>query len=694
MKIKKILIKKRSSKVFLMSLIIAIFMILSAISGLTVNVEISASSHANSSKTSLSSTLLMSGKNTQNSMGVNPLNYYSNEPAPMGLADYGVINPGLLETTYTYNTTSFLGGASINSLSTGSTNTSVNQQMTFQFNINLAFCNGATLCVYWVQDVAYVNTFTNQIVFIDNVWNMSAPSANMQNSTVTGNGTIGDSSGTFFYYDPAASSLPGNYVNLNYPSNVQFMMNSTVNSGIPEVNFMYNDGYGWVTYDNVLFKFATDLSGDLGFVVSGNAYEPNGYTPYDAELTLGGPGGGSSTTDTQSNVNLTIQYWNGHNYQEISNAFNFGSHTAETIGNVISNSYYFTHTGNLFEELTAGSNGSLQQVYTSSDISLLNISMPLTSGTVYVNGSAHSFVGGNINLTLGPGSYKVEIYSNSLLYKSMTVNLTAGEYLPLEVDESPVTFTESGLPQGIVWWVNLTGYHYSSSTDTISFYESNGTYSYTLSTNDKNYAPSNPTGIFAVNGKTVSQSAVFVPVLYNVTFKETGLPSGMSWSVTSGSTTHSSTNSTISFKEMNGTYVFSISNLTLYYSNDYSVSTAVNGKNVTETISFLHYAYITGTLSPGNATLKINGKTVSVSGGNFNVSVVAGNYTITATSNGYTSYSNNITIAAGGVKTLNISLKSNSTPISPTLEYAAIGAIVVVIAGVGGVLGMMRMRRR
>ena len=690
------IIEKKSGKVFLISLIIAIFMIMSAISGLTVSLDKKVSNQVNTSTTSLSSKLLMPGKSIQNSMGVNPLNYYSNEPAPMGLADYGVINPGLFETTYAYNTTSFLGGANINSLSTGSNNTTINQQMTFQFNINLAFENGASLYVYWVQDVAFVNTSTNQIFFIDNIWNMSAPSANMQNSTFTGNGTIGDSSGTYFYYDFANSSLPGNFVNLKYPSNVQFMMNSTVNGGVPQVNFMYNDGYGWVTYDNVLFSFVNNLSGDLGFVVDGQTTEPDGYSPYDAELTLGGPGGGSSTTDVQSNVNLTIQYWNGHNYQEISNAFNFGSHTAETIGNVISNSYYFTYTGNLFEEVTAGSGGSLQQVYTSSDISLLNISMPLSSGTVYVNGNAHSFVGGNINLTLGPGSYQVEIYSNSLLYKSMTVNLTAGEYLPLEVSESLVTFTATGLPQNTVWWVNLTGQSHSSSTSTISFYESNGTYSYTLSTNDKNYMPGNSGGVFVVDGKTVSESAVFVPVLYNVSLKEVGLPSGMSWSVSSGSTTHSSTNSTISFKEMNGTYRFTVSNLTLYYSNE-SFQIVVNGKNVTETVHFLHYAYITGTLSPGSASLKINGKTVSVSGGKFNISVVAGNYTVTASESGYSTYSYNVTLSAGGVKTLNITLKSNSSPssnpISPELEYIAIGVIVLVIAGAGGI-GFVRMRRR
>jgi hypothetical protein len=95
--------------------------------------------------------------------------------------------------------------------------------------------------------------------------------------------------------------------------------------------------------------------------------------------------------------------------------------------------------------------------------------------------------------------------------------------------------------------------------------------------------------------------------------------------------------------------------------------------------------------------LKINGKTVSVSGGAFNISVVAGNYTVTSNENGYTSYSNNFTLSAGGVKTLNITLNSNSpnnsNPISPELKYIAIGAIIIVVAGLGG-FGIIRMRRK
>lgn len=657
------------------------------------------SNNASISKSSLTDKLLIPGETLPTSMGIDPCSLYSNEPAPMGLADYGVINPGLFETTYAYNTTSFLGGANISSLSTyNSTNATVNHEMTFQLNLNLAFRNGKNLFVYWVQDVAFINTSTHQIQFIDNVWNMSSQSSNMHNSTIAGNGTIGNSSGTYFYYSCANPNLRGNLINLNYPSSVQFMMNSTVKNGMPEVNFMYNDGFGWVTYDNAIFSFATNLSEDLGFVVDGKITEPDNYSLYDAELILGGPGGGTSTTDLQSNVNLTLQYWNGHNYQEISNAFNFGSDTAETIGNVISKPYYTTYTGNLFEEVTAGSDGSLKQVYTSSNISLLNISTPLPSGTLYVNGSAHPFVGKDVNLTLGPGSYKLEIYSNSTLYSSINVNLTSGEYLPLEITDSKildytVMFSESGLTSGTTWYVNLSdGQTFKSSTSTISFSEPDGRYSYTIATTDKTYSA--PEGSFTVNGMSVSERVTFSKVRYNVTFIESGLPAGTIWYAngTGGLSNHIPAPGNVTFTLTNGTYTFSVTNLSIYYTENSAFIVTVNGKNITETLDYQHWAYITGTV-PSNATITINGYTITASSGKFNISVPAGKYVLTATLSGYDKYYNNFTLNPGVVKNISITLTpvSRASTTSPLGIYIIIGALIAVVV-IGSIIAVVKRR--
>jgi hypothetical protein len=73
---------------------------------------------------------------------VDPENLYSNEPAPVGLADYG-LGPDTLfggYTPYKYNTTSFLGSAKIYNLSVVDNSTG-NKCMAVQFNVNLVFNN-------------------------------------------------------------------------------------------------------------------------------------------------------------------------------------------------------------------------------------------------------------------------------------------------------------------------------------------------------------------------------------------------------------------------------------------------------------------------------------------------------------------------------------------------------------------------
>jgi hypothetical protein len=258
-----------------------------------------------------------------------------------------------------------------------------------------------------------------------------------------------------------------------------------------------------------------------------------------------------------------------------------------------------------------------------------------------------------------------------------------------------VTFTESGLPSGTSWYVNLSnGQTYSSTNGTISFKEPNGTYPYTVATSLRTFQPSSSTGSFNVNGAPLSESVTFLRP-YEVTITESGLPSGTEWFVNgSGLPAHATSPSNISFSLTNGTYAFTATNLSSYYTKTYSFTVTVSGKNVTETIRYYHYAYITGTISPGNATLTINGKDVSLSSaGAFNVSVANGTYHVVASLSGYNSYYSNFTLNSGNVKNLSITLKpvSNKATISSIEIYAIIGAVVAIVVIIGV---LMFVRRR
>ena len=153
-----------------------------------------------------------------------------------------------------------------------------------------------------------------------------------------------------------------------------------------------------------------------------------------------------------------------------------------------------------------------------------------------------------------------------------------------------VTFTESGLPSGSTWYVNVTASgstkSYSSTSTSLSFSELNGSYTYKVASLSKTYAPSAYSGSFTVNGAKVSESVTFTEVKYTVTFTESGLPSGTSWSVTLGGTASSSTSTAISFSEPNGSYSFTVGTVSGYTSSPSSGSTTVKGSSTSTAITF------------------------------------------------------------------------------------------------------------
>ncbi|MEM4100990.1 MAG: hypothetical protein QXI08_06045, partial [Thermoplasmata archaeon] len=96
--------------------------------------------------------------------------------------------------------------------------------------------------------------------------------------------------------------------------------------------------------------------------------------------------------------------------------------------------------------------------------------------------------------------------------------------------------------------------------------------------NDNSYP-----NIYTIGYRGISST----PTTYTVTFTESGLPSGTSWSVTFNGNTKSSTTNTISFTGIaNGTYSYSVGAVSGYTASPSSGTITVNGANVNQAITF------------------------------------------------------------------------------------------------------------
>ena len=156
-----------------------------------------------------------------------------------------------------------------------------------------------------------------------------------------------------------------------------------------------------------------------------------------------------------------------------------------------------------------------------------------------------------------------------------------------------VSFNVSGIPREFGWFVNVTGIPSSGRIlgDSYSLDLPNGTYDFAVASSNKSYRPDPYSGSFSIDGSSISLSIPFSEVLYQVLFNEEGLPSGMNWTVILSGSSNTSASSSIGFKEPNGTFNYSISTVQGFHAIQSYGKVGVDGKTVTESVSFKRTVY-------------------------------------------------------------------------------------------------------
>jgi hypothetical protein len=264
------------------------------------------------------------------------------------------------------------------------------------------------------------------------------------------------------------------------------------------------------------------------------------------------------------------------------------------------------------------------------------------------------------------------------------------QFTPVPPPTYTVTFNEQGLPEGTTWSVTFNGVTQSSSTSSIAFTGiTSGSYFFGVDT-VAGYKAAPPSGTVVVSGADVSQTISFTvlpPFTYSVVFAETGLAAEQSWSVTLGGSTQSSTTSTITFTEINGTYAYTVGSIIGMKALPSSGSVTVRGAAVAVPIAWSPvvlptYAITfteTGISAGTNWTLAVGGQSVTTSATTITVQLANGTYAYSISASGYQTATGTVTVI-GAAQNIPVSVSQNTTTTSISwLDWVLIAIVIIVI---------------
>ncbi len=274
--------------------------------------------------------------------------------------------------------------------------------------------------------------------------------------------------------------------------------------------------------------------------------------------------------------------------------------------------------------------------YTGQPIDNASVSIQNSAGNVeYVHTNSQGFYFGSV----GNNSSYIVTASAGGNTSSNTVTAT---YLQTTYDNLTlglfgVTFSESGLPTGAQWSVDLGGSQASSTGSSLVIAKPDGQYSYTIGASTDSglqYNPSPSSGSVTVSGSGVSVSTSFAPV--SISFDETGLH-GNTWSVTIGKLTESTSGTSLSLaKPINSDYYYTIGVPEGYSANPSSGTTYLGSSSTSVSVSFTPTSYYSVTFDESGLP---SGYTWSVNMGGTAKSASTGSSIGFSEPDGYFSYS-------------------------------------------------------
>jgi thermopsin len=259
-------------------------------------------------------------------------------PAPMGVADIGVMNESGHLVGYQFDTSSAKG--TINLQSVDSMYVDGLGPDTFGVQLNTVL-NGVTLFGapgydFWTQNVINYTISTGRLTLVDNIWNFSSEAGWLSANVMYAHSSAGHVVPPVYYY------AFGPTFTIRMPFRVDLYINASIWKDRPAVYFNYTVAsdtpgstpisgcYDWAAFNSSL-KAPVAPAPTPYFQVNGDTYSPSTLVN-DIELDTVGNDNGDTTTFYGINATLSISHWNDTigGYVPEPAAFNCGTDTGET----------------------------------------------------------------------------------------------------------------------------------------------------------------------------------------------------------------------------------------------------------------------------------------------------------------------------------------------------------------------------
>ena len=464
-----------------------------------------------------------------------------------------------------------------------------------------------------------------------------------------------------FTVSGASASVPISFYNVVYQ--VSF---KEVSSLLPPGTewFVNITGSGNVSLNSVSSSVATNLSNGT-YVARYASVDGNQYLAGGVNFSVAG-------SNLTFHVNFSKAYkvtynetgldlGNGNQwYVNLTNFLSFNSSASSLIAYEINGTYNYTiGTINKIFKAPSGNvtvKGVNQTVNVTFSKVLYQVTFTRTGysvpGTWYVNSTSWGSISGtstSLYTNLTNGSYNYSPATDYKVYSASPGNFPVnGSAKTVTVAFHPIefkaTFTQTGLPSGEFWYVNVTSVgqnpvsptsHLVSSGVSTSVSLINGTYNYTVQTGNKTYAAASHTSQFNVPGANVSIALTFYPVTYEINFKATGFSVPVTWYLNNSQVHLTSSSSIISAQLTNGTHIFNVATSNYAYAPFLTtLAVEVNGHSANFTVAFTE-KITSVTLTITNLTSSVttwylnlsNGMSILVHGQSVSFDLPYGSYT-------------------------------------------------------------------